>query len=521
MSISPDSPWRGCAAAYPQPVDDERAAQFLQQTVYNYNCRMAASPLDDIIYRSSDGEEDVTRRVFRWDTAYYQEIFANGFQARRREGTPDETYFDLNHYVHHGGGRPLDSTRPSTHAFVSTTLSSQWRPNITLGPGDQIEVYRYEIYAPGGIWVRETLGDLYRYPAQDEVAFVAGIARQYVRSAQLFTATGEAKSRFPRWSRADRIIRLNGRFNPQSHPSRSLRIQRPVFDYRAENGTSLPLSMSTWIPRATLLSVSDTSASDWYAGGVADSPSYINAAFRSSVSDEAYLFMKNEYVALNYAPGSTDDFLVNGGPHRICDGYPSLAGTAFGEHGVDCAFDCDRGNEALIFSGNLCARFDYAPGTRDGRILDGPMPITAMFPFFSRTVFAGAIDAAFPSTASNEAYLFKGDSYALINYESKTCMGIHKITQGFHSLGDTIFQSGLDAAFASHRMNQAYIFKGDQYALINFVPGSNDDYIVGGVKPIAPNWPSLRGMLPRPNRGLDDHAHRNQAQPPDRGHDEL
>ncbi|KAG8063029.1 hypothetical protein GUJ93_ZPchr0003g17496 [Zizania palustris] len=248
-----------------------------------------------------------------------------------------------------------------------------------------MEVYRYEIYAPGGIWVRETLGDLYRYPAQDEVAFVAGIARQYVRSAQLFTATGQANSRFPRWSRADRTIRLNGQY-----------------------------------------------------------------------------------------------------------------------------------------SGNLCACIDYSPGTTDDRILNGPMPITAMFPFFSRTVFAGSIDAAFPSTTSNEAYLFKGDSYALKNYESKTCIATRQISQGFHGLRNTIFQSGLEAAFASHRRNEAYIFKGDQYALINFAPGSNNDYIIGGVKPIVPNWPSLRGILPRTNRGLDDHAHRNQAQAPaDRGHDEL
>lgn len=513
MSIPSNSPWRGCAAAFPQPVDDELAAQSLVENVYNFNCRLANPPLDDIIYRSSDGEEDVIRHVFRWDLTPYQQVFENGFEARRQEDTPDGTYFDLNHYVHHGG-RPLDSTRPATHAFVSTTLNSGWHPNPTLQPGQSTQVYRYEIYAPGGIWVRETLGDLYQYPAQDEVAFVGGIAPQYIRSAQLFTATLEAGSRYVRCRRANNIITVNGHFNPQSHPSRLLNIRRPVFDYVAENGTHPPLTIRIWRPqlpqtesdgRREKRNVSDDIV-DWYADHVKDTDSYINAAFRSSRRDEAYLFMKNEYMLVNYAPGTTNDRIVKG-PLLICDGYPSLIGTAFGEHGIDCAFDSHRGNEAFIFSGNLCAHIDYAPGITNDKILNGPMTITAMFPFFNRTVFGNAIDAAFTATARNKAYLFKGDSYALIDYDSKTCIAIRKITEGFHSLRNTIFQSGVEVAFASHRSDEAYIFKGNQYARINFAPDSTNDYIIGGVRPIASYWPSLRSILPRKNSGLDVHDH--------------
>ncbi|GKV05463.1 hypothetical protein SLEP1_g17472 [Rubroshorea leprosula] len=88
----------------------------------------------------------------------------------------------------------------------------------------------------------------------------------------------------------------------------------------------------------------------WYADDVADIDTYINAAFRSSDDhqNEAYLFMKNEYVLLNYAPGTTDDKIVNG-PLLICDGFPSLTDTAFGENGIDCAFACNGGAEAFIF----------------------------------------------------------------------------------------------------------------------------------------------------------------------------
>ena len=111
-------------------------------------------------------------------------VFANGFHARRQENVSDEVYCNLEQYVN-CGGRPLDSRRPTHHWFVSTTLDSGWYPSVSIEQG-QLVVTRYEIYAPGGIWVQETLGDRYRYRAQDEVAFVNGIAPQYIRSAQLF-----------------------------------------------------------------------------------------------------------------------------------------------------------------------------------------------------------------------------------------------------------------------------------------------------------------------------------------------
>ncbi|KAL7175761.1 hypothetical protein ACSBR2_029367 [Camellia fascicularis] len=104
------------------------------------------------------------------------------------------------------------------------------------------------------------------------------------------------------------------------------------------------------------------------AGNVADSESYINAAFRSSRTNDVYLFMKNEHVLLDYAPGSTND------------------------------------------------KINYALGTTNDKIIKGPMTIATMFPFFKKTVFKIDVDAAFEATTSYEAYLFKDDHYALINY---------------------------------------------------------------------------------------------------------
>ncbi|KAF5933739.1 hypothetical protein HYC85_029910 [Camellia sinensis] len=527
MSNVLDSPWRGCAAYYRHTVNEDhaQAAQFLTETVYYINCDVLTPPLPDIEYRSNNAESDILRHVFRWDDTPFEVVFRNGFEAICQQDTPDDVFFNLDHYVHEAG-RPLDSRRPATHAFISTTLDSGWHPR--LNPGTQRQVYRYEIYAPGGIWVAQTLGNRYRHGAQDEVIFVAGIAPQYIRSAQLFTLTGTTAGTSRQ--RVNNELIENWNFNPD--PSRLLNIQNPVSycydqDPNGSRRSRVDLTINTYQPSATssvrekrqVSTNRNSDTTNWYAGAVANLESYINAAFRSSRPNEAYLFMKNEYVLLNYAPGTTNDKVLFG-PRFICDGYPSLAGTAFAEHAIDCAFGSYNRDEAFIFSGNLCAQINYAPHTPNDKIIKGPMTITAMFPFFKDTVFKNGVDAAFEAMTryGYEAYLFKDNQYAHINYDSNYLLNpIRIITQGFPSLKNTMFESGIDAAFASHRTNEAYLFKKDYYALINFAPRTTNDYI--SVKKISDHWPSLRNILPRKNHGLDVHDHTKPAA--DRDHDEL
>ncbi|KAH7866208.1 hypothetical protein Vadar_017078 [Vaccinium darrowii] len=518
MSIPPDAAERGCAANYPQPVspDDLLNAQFWESIIHTVNCDEIDPPLRDIVYRSSSREEDISRHVFRWDLTPYQEVFENGFRARRQQGTRDVDYVNLDNYVHHGG-RPLDSRRDTTYVFISSTISSSWHPIVE--PGTDITVFRYEIYAPGGIWVAQTLGDRYQYPSQEEVCFVEGVARQYIRSAQAFRLVCETGSRHARRRRQDDTIIYNRYFDPQAYPQGRIQIQYPI-TYYIDGGQRRPLRVLYYPEQARDKREVSNNPADWYAVDVANCESYIDAAFRSSRENEAYLFMNHEYVLLDYAPGSTDDRVVNG-PLLICEGFPSLADTAFAEHGIDCAFGSHEWNEAFIFTGNLCALINYAPGTTDDKIIRGPMTISAMFDFFKGTVFEKGVDAAFEATQTGEAYLFRGDQYALINYgyDNPHLIAIRPIKEGFPSLEDTIFASGIEAAFASHRTDEAYIFKGDTYALINFAPGTTDDYIIGGVKKILPNWPSLANILPVKNGGLDLHDHTKPES--DRDHDEL
>ncbi|WVZ72294.1 hypothetical protein U9M48_020779 [Paspalum notatum var. saurae] len=514
MSIPSDSPWRGAAAFFRQPVNrtEELAAQSLEEAIYKYNVRCSISTnLPDIEYRSSDGEIDTMRHVFRWDKAPYDFIFQNGFEARRQEDTPDETYFNLERYVTSGvGGRPLDTRRDTTHAFISTSLSSSWYPSVNYGSAELL--YRYEIYAPGGIWVSQTLGNSYPNGAQDEVAFPAGIAPQYIRSAQLFELTNDRENTKRR--RVNSILYINLNFNPQSHPERRLKIQSPVVDYMDENKQRRKLEIQK-VPDQGKQSAVDTTSeelSEYYAEGVADADNYIDSAFRSTRKNEAYVFIKEESLLMNYAPATRDDKIISGLKHtgnRFC----SLAGTAFAEHGVDAAFGChdhdglfSAKSEAMIFSANLCARINFAPRTGRDWIMEGPKTIRQMFPFFKGTSFEKGVDAAFESSVARQAYLFKGHEYAVIDYSKEPKLVARRpITEGFMCFGSGhLFARDIGAAMASHVPKEAYLFKENNYVLFHFTPGEAKDYIIGGPKEIVPrNWPCLKGILPRKNKALD------------------
>jgi len=223
-----------------------------------------------------------------------------------------------------------------------------------------------------------------------------------------------------------------------------------------------------------------------------DLQTYITAAFRCSFGNQVYVFMDHEYLLLKYDPTTLDGGVIDG-PKIIRKGIPSLADTVFGSYGIYCAFGLHHRNEAFIFSGHTCARISYAPDTSDFKILEGPTLIDRMFPFLIGTSFENHVDAAFESATDNEAYLFRGIEYAVINYQDR-CMISDR--QTFDCLKDTVFQSGIDAAFASHVTGEAFIFKDEYYALINFV----DKCIIGDVKKILPDGcPSLSRVLPRKN----------------------
>ncbi|WVY97745.1 hypothetical protein V8G54_029896 [Vigna mungo] len=221
---------------------------------------------------------------------------------------------------------------------------------------------------------------------------------------------------------------------------------------------------------------------------------YINAAFPSIKPFQVYFFMKNKYVRLYYIPGESGDELLT--PLELVSaGFPSLAGTPFAEQGIDCSFNTE-GSEAYIFSARNCAYIDYAPNTGNDRILVGPTTIAEMFPGLKNTVFAEGVDGAFRSTIDKEVYIFKGNHYTRIFYDTKIPGDIADITEGFPVLKGTIFENGIDACFSSHVENEVYLFKGDEYVRMKVTPHATNDTLVGDVTPIVEGWPSLKGILP-------------------------
>ncbi|PNX73732.1 albumin-2, partial [Trifolium pratense] len=194
----------------------------------------------------------------------------------------------------------------------------------------------------------------------------------------------------------------------------------------------------------------------------------IDAAFNSFKHNECYVFVKDKYAVVNYAPGAKKHEILRG-PIKTVGGFKVLAGTPF-ENGIDCAFE-NQHREAFIFSGNHCAKITYAPDhPHKPKILSGPKTIANMFTCLRGKSFEHGIDAAI-RIHGKKVLLFKGNVYAQMDYHTNKLYSNHYIRNGFKSLVGTVFESGIDAAFKSDKKEEAYIFKNEYYARVSIVYG--------------------------------------------------
>lgn len=503
---------RGVAAAISQPASNVNNLCEILNQVRTHNRGIP------IHFRNPDRDQEVVEAVYRWDTRHYREIFATGFTPRpQRSDESDAVYYNLERFVN-GGGTPADSSPAHGSVFVSTTRTSprsrrQWRPRVTRN----CTLYRYEIFAPGGIDAVQTLGDSNHYRNQQEISFAGGINRQYIRTALPYSVTVEPGSQFPSYRTLGNRLFRNGRFNPNP-TSGGFTIQE--FQDRLRNPTCPPkkwfminLVYSTrpnYVKRAIEALGEPESEpepkEEYYADPVCTVGHYIESAFDFLHKDEVYLFITDRCLLINYAPGTTDDYIIKA-PQSIGDVFPYLNETIFAS-GIDAAFPAYSKDEAYIFRSDIYALINFAAD--GGYIIQGPKKITDSFYSLKNTIFAKGIDAAFTSSREDQAYIFRGNQYALINFAPGTTddyiiYGPKKISEGFHCLKGTIFEHGLDAAFScrkdegfifKHRKSEAYIFKGDTYALINFAPGGTDDYIIQGPKKITQSFYSLKEIIP-------------------------
>eukprot|EP00268_Persea_americana_P024246 TRINITY_DN2369_c0_g1_i1.p1 TRINITY_DN2369_c0_g1~~TRINITY_DN2369_c0_g1_i1.p1 ORF type:complete len:503 (+),score=48.64 TRINITY_DN2369_c0_g1_i1:532-2040(+) len=496
MALPPDSPFHGVAAAIPQPAPEEDIDELMEYitglTLYN-------SQGPSILYRDPNNDQDIVEAVYRWDERPYREIFRTGFRPRDQHSTSFEDYYNLERHVN-GGGAPADTSPADGSVFVSTTRSTSWRPRLTT---DTI-LYRYEIFAPGGIDTVLTLREHNDYPNQQEITFVGGISPQYIRTARPYAVVVSPESQFPNYVPCDDRIYRNGRFNPNPTSNEGqtthefLNCLRNVRCGKYMINLVFSRQQHRIEKRDTENDTTTPFVEEKYVDPICSVGHYIECAFNFSNSEEAYLFIADQCLQINYAPGTTNDKIIKG-PMSIGDGLPYLRDTIFAS-GIDAAFTSSKENEAYIFRNNIYVLINFVKD--GGRIIQGLKMITDSFYSLKGTIFEHGLDAAFASSKKNEAYIFKGNQYALINFapgttEDTIIQGPKRITLGFPSLKETIFQEGFDAAFSSSRKHEAYIFKGNTYALINYAPGNTDDYIINGpITPISDGFHSLKNILP-------------------------
>uniref|UniRef100_A0A5B7BS04 Uncharacterized protein n=1 Tax=Davidia involucrata TaxID=16924 RepID=A0A5B7BS04_DAVIN len=329
-------------------------------------------------------------------------------------------------------------------------------------------------------------------------AFAGGISRQYIRSARPYVVMG-SEAQFPTYTPYGNRIYRNGRFNPnptssgettQKFMNRLRNITCPTRDEVLINVVFTAAS----VKKGDVEEEEDTTTEEEeepYVDPGCNVGHYIECAFNLD-EEAAFLFTTDQCLQINYAPATTIK-----GPLSIGDFFPSLRDTIFAS-GIDAAFTSSANNEAHLFRSNIYALINFVSGD----IIRVPKKITDSFHSLKNTIFENGIDAAFASSRSNEAYIFKGDQYARINFAPGTTDDYfinppRRITLGFPSFKGTVFQDGLDAAFSAKATNEAYVFKGNTYARINYAPGTTNDYIINHVTPISDGFHSLKDIIPR------------------------
>ncbi|QRV80468.1 hemopexin domain protein [Ceratobasidium sp. AG-Ba] len=128
--------------------------------------------------------------------------------------------------------------------------------------------------------------------------------------------------------------------------------------------------------------------------------------------NEAYFFAQDEYALIDVAPGTNSDKLING-PKKIATEWPSLK--AAGCKIVDAVLPFPRvKKQAYFFCGAQYTVIHYAPGTTDDYIVQTPRPIAENWLSLADNGFT-RVDSALPHPDNiDEAYFFYKDRYVLV-----------------------------------------------------------------------------------------------------------
>ncbi|MEU1815914.1 glycosyl hydrolase family 18 protein [Streptomyces roseifaciens] len=178
---------------------------------------------------------------------------------------------------------------------------------------------------------------------------------------------------------------------------------------------------------------------------------------------------------------------------------------------IDAAVSVNESADVLLFKGPIYQRMRHATVATGGKKLlswglsGGPDAVRSIYkdvPALRGTVFVNGIDAAIRLPGHpNDLLLFSGDQYLRLSLDKEAARqgrlggtvatGPMKISETFRPLSGTVFENGLDTAVAVEG-NNAYFFKGDQYALVGIDIDGTGDKLLNGPKKIADNWSALR-----------------------------
>ncbi|KAG8744277.1 hypothetical protein FRC10_010440 [Ceratobasidium sp. 414] len=214
------------------------------------------------------------------------------------------------------------------------------------------------------------------------------------------------------------------------------------------------------------------------------------AALNIYKTNQSYFFKGDKYVKIYWIPGSTQYEGVCHGPTEFASEWDSLRQAEFSQ--IDAILPIPGHQcRAYFFSGSKYARIEYCPGRAD-RILGGVRSISGSWPSITKAGFDHVDGALVLPGSSNEAYIFSGTKYCRIRFtEGETndelIDGPYAISDGwkaatFKQIDTVIPRPGSSPG--------AYMFSGDKYAQIRVVVGGTDE-LVGGVRDVAPYWPSL------------------------------
>ncbi|KAG9126157.1 hypothetical protein FRC07_004676 [Ceratobasidium sp. 392] len=429
-------------------------------------------------------------RLLRWDRRHPNTIFQEGFQPRATPG--DEASLvranaDLGEYVDHNV--------PSI--FVATT---RYRPHHDTGrptrwvPRDLANQFEYEVFAPGGIDVNLSLGRRNQYWNQHEVSFAGGIRREFIRTARQYNGTGHvvaiwhneffdptasgAVHEAELWMLPDPVCRssLDRHYwmgPPEDRPQRRVLMRAPTKEPLHGNG--------------------ELQEDELMRDGCS-TPHPSRAAFLNPYNPkEAYFFADTLYTLVVASPMTSEDKIVNG-PKHIATEWPSLKAAGFGR--IDAVLPTGVGYEAYFFSGDKYALINTAPGTNNDWVINGPKKITTEWPALKQAE-CKTVDAVLPVPgADKQAYFFCGSRYSIIKYVSGTTDDVlvqkPKYTSiDWPSLGGIGFHT-IDSVLPNPaNSSEAYFFYGDKYVLVTVTPGRPSKRIRGPIS-VYKEWASLR-----------------------------